>query len=89
LDDPLSALDQQVARRVFDECVKGYLSDRAVVIVTHQLQYLPFCDYVAILNDGGIKELGTFDELLKQPGRIASFCIQLNEFAGKMGQCER
>eukprot|EP00474_Spongospora_subterranea_P010231 CRZ10689.1 hypothetical protein [Spongospora subterranea] len=68
LDDPLSALDQHVGRNVFEQCIKGYMSDRAVVIVTHQLQYLPSCDYVVIMGGDGIKEAGSFTALAQKTG---------------------
>ena len=35
LDDPLSAVDPEVANRIFDECVLGALKDRLVILVTH------------------------------------------------------
>jgi len=37
LDDPLSAVDPEVSNRIFDECIKGALSDKLVILVTHQL----------------------------------------------------
>ena len=35
LDDPLSAVDPPVARKLFSECIRGYLKDKAVLLVTH------------------------------------------------------
>lgn len=37
LDDPLSAVDPQVANNIFSECIRGALKDRLVILVTHQL----------------------------------------------------
>lgn len=45
LDDPLSALDPKVAKTVFQN-IKGVFSDCAVVLVTHQLQFVGDCDQV-------------------------------------------
>ena len=35
LDDPLSAVDPQVAAAIFSECIEGVLKDKIVVLVTH------------------------------------------------------
>lgn len=40
LDDPLSAVDVRVGRKLFDECIDGLLRQCPRVLVTHQLQYL-------------------------------------------------
>lgn len=38
LDDPLSAVDQQVGKHIFTQCIKEYYKDKTVLFVTHQLQ---------------------------------------------------
>ncbi|CEP03773.1 unnamed protein product (mitochondrion) [Plasmodiophora brassicae] len=79
LDDPLSALDQNVGRSIFDNCVKGFLADRAVVLVTHQLQYLSQCTNVVVMVDGKIGEYGKFDDLMLRPdGRLRSLMEQFS-----------
>jgi len=35
LDDPLSAVDPEVANRIFNECILGALKDKLVILVTH------------------------------------------------------
>ena len=64
MDDPLSAVDQNVGRHIFDQCIRGFLSDRTVIIVTHQLQYLHRCDKVVMLQSGKIAYQGTYNELM-------------------------
>ncbi|KAF9201752.1 Multidrug resistance-associated protein 5, partial [Haplosporangium sp. Z 27] len=64
MDDPLSAVDQNVGEHIFDQCIRGYLSDRTVIFVTHQLQYLHRCDNIVMLRNGKIACQGTFDELM-------------------------
>jgi len=35
LDDPLSAVDAKVARRIYQECLNGLLKGKTVILVTH------------------------------------------------------
>jgi len=35
LDDPLSAVDPEVANKIFTECIQGALKDKLVILVTH------------------------------------------------------
>ncbi|KAG0217774.1 Multidrug resistance-associated protein 1 [Mortierella sp. NVP41] len=64
MDDPLSAVDQNVGKHIFDQCIRGYLAGRTVIIVTHQLQYLHRCDKVVMLQSGKIAYQGTYPELM-------------------------
>lgn len=40
LDDPLSAVDPDVASLIFKKCINGYLKDKCRILVTHQVQHL-------------------------------------------------
>ncbi|KAG5868529.1 hypothetical protein JTB14_032276 [Gonioctena quinquepunctata] len=61
-DDPLSAVDTHVGKELFEQCITGYLSNKTVVLVTHQIQYLQRVDHILYLEDG-IPTTGTFREL--------------------------
>ncbi|RZB40881.1 ABC tran domain containing protein, partial [Asbolus verrucosus] len=63
LDDPLSAVDVRVAEVIFSECVLGYLKDKCVVLVTHQLQFVKRMNRVYILENGKLIENGNYEEL--------------------------
>uniref|UniRef100_A0AAR2L7B4 ATP-binding cassette sub-family C member 5 n=1 Tax=Pygocentrus nattereri TaxID=42514 RepID=A0AAR2L7B4_PYGNA len=71
LDDPLSAVDAHVGKHIFEECIKKELRGKSVILVTHQLQYLEFCDEILLLENGEIKEAGTHRTLMKAKGRYA------------------
>eukprot|EP00667_Euglena_gracilis_P000555 EG_transcript_556 len=53
LDDPLSAVDPHVQHHIFHTCIRGLLADKAVVLVTHQVQFLEHADQVLVLDDNG------------------------------------
>ena len=64
-DDPLSALDPEVAHKVFEECILGMLKGKTRLLVTNQLQCLPRCDsIIALGNKGRVLEQGTYTDLI-------------------------
>jgi len=65
LDDPLSAVDTNVARHLFEQCVLGHLNGSTVVLITHQQQFLQMVDQIVILEKGEIRAVGTYQSLLK------------------------
>ena len=75
LDDPLSAVDAQVGKHIFYNCIsngdESMLKDKTVVFVTHQLQYLKHCDDVIMMNDGRFVEVGNHDRLMSNDGNYA------------------
>lgn len=54
LDDPLSAVDTHVGKQLFDDCINGYLKQKTVVLVTHQVQYLKDADIILVLDNVSI-----------------------------------
>ncbi|KAG5497605.1 hypothetical protein JKF63_03870 [Porcisia hertigi] len=54
LDDPLSALDAHVGRLVMNEVVLRALAGKTRLLVTHQLQVLPYADQVVVMQAGRI-----------------------------------
>uniref|UniRef100_A0A8B9S7F4 Multidrug resistance-associated protein 4 n=1 Tax=Apteryx owenii TaxID=8824 RepID=A0A8B9S7F4_APTOW len=51
LDDPLSAVDAEVGRHLFEKCICQALHQKVSVLVTHQLQYLRAATQILILKD--------------------------------------
>lgn len=52
LDDPLSAVDTVVAKHIFNECICNFLKDKAVILATHQTQFVKKDTKVMFLQDG-------------------------------------
>ncbi|XP_072038843.1 ATP-binding cassette sub-family C member 9-like [Amphiura filiformis] len=67
LDDPLSALDAHVGKHLFQEGIAEFLlqSQRTVILVTHQIQYLDKADWIVYMKDGQIERQGTMNEIRK------------------------
>lgn len=63
LDDPLSAVDTHVGKGIFEECIKNFLKDKTVILITHQLHLLKQADKIIVLGNGSLQAEGTYDEL--------------------------
>lgn len=63
LDDPLSAVDSHVGRHLFENCVKKFLKDKIVILITHQLQHLSAMDRIIVLENGRVDGIGTLESL--------------------------
>ncbi|EFA04135.1 ATP-binding cassette subfamily C member 4 [Tribolium castaneum] len=55
LDDCLSSLDTQVQEYVFRECVKTFLKDKIVVMISHNERQIKDGDCVVIMEGGTVK----------------------------------
>uniref|UniRef100_W5L1F9 Cystic fibrosis transmembrane conductance regulator n=1 Tax=Astyanax mexicanus TaxID=7994 RepID=W5L1F9_ASTMX len=72
LDDPLSAVDAEVGRHLFEQCICGVLKKKPRILVTHQLQYLKAADHILVLKEGHMVARGTYSELLRSGVDFAS-----------------
>ncbi|KAF2113639.1 P-loop containing nucleoside triphosphate hydrolase protein [Lophiotrema nucula] len=65
LDDPLSAVDVHVRKHMFQHAICGLLQDKCRILATHQLHILSKCDRILWLDNGKIKALDTFLNLMR------------------------
>ncbi|KAJ3583658.1 hypothetical protein NHX12_016210, partial [Muraenolepis orangiensis] len=63
LDDPLSAVDAEVGRHLFEQCICGILKNKPRILVTHQLQFLKVADQILVLKEGNVVAQGGYTEL--------------------------
>ena len=66
LDDPLSAVDAEVANHLFQECIKGQLKGKTVILATHQVQFLSQADKILVLSSGEKIFYGKYSKLIKR-----------------------
>ncbi|UJR38401.1 hypothetical protein I4U23_031070 [Adineta vaga] len=65
LDDPLAAVDQEVARRIFDQCIgpNSLLKNKTRLLVTHQTQFLiDSVQQIIFIRDGQIDPNGQLED---------------------------
>uniref|UniRef100_A0A803TSN8 ATP binding cassette subfamily C member 4 (PEL blood group) n=1 Tax=Anolis carolinensis TaxID=28377 RepID=A0A803TSN8_ANOCA len=72
LDDPLSAVDAEVSRHLFEKCICQTLHKKVCILVTHQLQYLQAAKQILILKEGVEVGKGTYSDILKSGIDFAS-----------------
>ena len=64
MDDPLSAVDAHVGRHIFDNAICGLLKDKCRILATHQLHVLSRCDRIIWMDEGHIRTVDTFSNLM-------------------------
>ena len=63
MDDPISALDANVRKKIFTKVIVGMLKEKTRILVTHAIDFLHLSDRIIVLEDGQIQAIGTFEEL--------------------------
>ncbi|KAL3653593.1 Multidrug resistance-associated protein 7 [Castilleja foliolosa] len=82
LDDPFSAVDAQTATSLFYEYVMGALSEKTVLLVTHQVDFLPAFDSVLLMSDGEILHAAPYTQLLSTSHEFRDLIHAHKETAG-------
>ncbi|XP_011698815.1 PREDICTED: multidrug resistance-associated protein 4-like [Wasmannia auropunctata] len=65
LDDPLSAVDTRVAKRIYWKCITEFLHNKTRILVTHQLQFLKLSNHIVVLDKGFVKMQGDYNKLIQ------------------------
>ena len=51
----------------------GLLKNKTRILVTHSISFLPQTNLIVVLDEGGVSEVGTYQQLLKNNGAFAEF----------------
>lgn len=70
LDEPSAALDPIAESELYNE-YNRLSSDKTSIFISHRLASARFCDKIALLSNGYIKECGTHEHLLEMGGEYA------------------
>ncbi|ANF81607.1 ATP-binding protein [Acinetobacter sp. NCu2D-2] len=65
LDEPTAAIDDVSEKQLIDH-LKGYLTNRTMVVATHRRAVLELVDRIIVVNDGKIVMDGPRDQILNQ-----------------------
>lgn len=69
LDEPTSEMDARGEHQIFRE-LRAMAPGRITVVVTHRLDNVRMADRVIVLDQGSIREQGSFDELVATEGSL-------------------
>lgn len=67
MDDPISALDANVRKKIFERVFQTLLRKRTRVLVTHAIDFLHLADRVVVMKAGEIKTMGTYEKVRDHP----------------------
>jgi len=67
LDDPTASVDSQTEHEIL-EALDNAMRGRTTFMVAHRLSALRRSDFVVVLDDGRVAQVGTPAELLRVPG---------------------
>ncbi|KAK9181912.1 hypothetical protein WN944_025053 [Citrus x changshan-huyou] len=82
LDDPFSAVDAHTASSLFNDYVMEALSGKVVLLVTHQVDFLPAFDSVLLMSDGEILRAAPYHQLLASSKEFQELVNAHKETAG-------
>jgi len=54
MDDPVSALDAQVKKKIFNQVIMGLLKEKTRILTTHAIDFLQVCDKIVCLDKGKV-----------------------------------
>lgn len=71
LDDPLSALDASLSSHILQNCFKGTLQHKTIILVTHSQPVIQYADWLLVMNSGKVKYQGSPNEYLQQVNSLS------------------
>ncbi|XP_074899136.1 ATP-binding cassette sub-family C member 10 isoform X2 [Buteo buteo] len=64
LDDPLAAVDADVANHLMQKCILGVLKHKTRILCTHRTEFLEKADALLLIDNGRIAKTGTPADIL-------------------------
>ena len=63
MDDPISALDANVKKKIFKLVFMRALTNRTRVLVTHAIDFLHFADSIILIKGGNVVFKGPYEQV--------------------------
>lgn len=78
LDNPFNGLDKQTARKLFNDIILGPLKGKTIIMVTNDLDFIPFADEIIVLEKGEVIAKGDYGVLRSEISQLTG--IQKQQF---------
>ena len=89
LDDPLAAVDPEVAAEIYEKCVLGFLKSKSRILITHQYQFLTDADNILYLDDGKQLEYGNFEKVMSYKSQFINSLHKSGEIDSEKKKSEK
>jgi ATP-binding cassette subfamily C (CFTR/MRP) protein 1 len=67
MDDPISALDANVKKRIFRDVFMDKFKHKTRILVTHAVDFLKYVDTIVLLKEGEVILNGSYEEVKDSP----------------------
>lgn len=67
MDDPISALDADVKKKIFKNVFMKTFAQKTRVLVTHSVDFLHLVDSIVLLKEGRVIFKGAYEEVKDNP----------------------
>ncbi|KAK1281532.1 ABC transporter C family member 10 [Acorus calamus] len=82
LDDPFSVVDAHTATNLFNDYIMGALSGKTVLLVTHQVDFLPAFNMILLMSEGEIMSAAPYADLMESSGEFRNLVNAHRDTAG-------
>jgi ABC-type glutathione transport system ATPase component len=77
LDSSVSSIDSIVEHEILEDCIKGLLKGKTVILVTASLKAISYADRVIVMNKGTIIDSGSPNKVLTSTSSLID--LQMNQ----------
>jgi len=67
LDDPISALDANVKKKIFENVLLNHLKSKTIILVTHAIDFLHLVDRIIVFKEGEMVLSGSYSQIENEP----------------------
>jgi ATP-binding cassette, subfamily C (CFTR/MRP), member 4 len=67
MDDPISALDSKVKKKIWKRVFQTMLKGKTRILATNAIDFMHLADHIIVLKEGNVAIQGSYEEVQKSP----------------------